>query len=65
MTGWKPFDSAPKDGTEFLAAYRINGSGSDIYEVIRYNIEYVYFEVAWDQNEDNDWDFWMPIPPLP
>lgn len=67
---WKPIETAPKDGTEFLAfgSYRYEGDDADtIY----------HYVVSYANNETHPWEIdgtqfgpkffshWMPLPPPP
>lgn len=60
--GWRPIESAPKDGSEFLAV-RSNGSG---YEVARWSeAEELFFDTS-SQFIVPEWlSHWQPLPSPP
>lgn len=69
--GWRPIDSAPKDGTPFLATLRIFNAQTK--EFMHHDTQVVWVDdetgelhpdcyFGWDLA---DCEFWMPIPPLP
>jgi hypothetical protein len=79
MSEWQPIETAPKDGTWFLAARR--GEGPDQYEIGAYDplmfAEYVEVEAGLFRKEmrpSYDWrgfnnfrrmTHWMPLPTPP
>ena len=59
--GWQPIETAPKDGTAFLACWL--GLGGQPFEVVNWDDEaneWIAFGHAVDRPTH-----WMPLPPLP
>lgn len=73
MNLWRTMDTAPRDGTEFLAASIPPGesAASVTMNVIRWDDHFGDGMFPWgmvegDRNYHKDWpDFWMPLPDPP
>jgi len=63
--GLQPIETAPRDGTVFLALYRDNGQMA--YALTHYRIERDGNEGWWDGNTPSEKApiHWMPLPPAP
>lgn len=61
---WKTIDSAPKDGSEFVAAYARQGF---VKTLARWNAIYGHWENQgnWLPGFSANATHWMPIPPMP
>lgn len=69
--GWMPIETAPRDGTRFLAAVRINCSdGTSLWERQSIYVDEESGIVFYDGGDDTgreltDYRFWQPLPEAP
>ncbi len=59
---WQPIGTAPKDGTQFLAAWR-SGAGDHDYDACSYREGVFATRLGYGCRVV--FTHWMPIPPLP
>lgn len=61
--GWRPIETAPKDGT-IIIVYRPNGSPNGYIPQVGY--DYWYKGMAWGRsNADTQPTLWQPLPAAP
>ena len=58
---WRPIETAPKDGTEFMG-YKPNGVGGEFIAACRWGV--VRGAVRWDWPYTPDPTHWQPLPKL-
>lgn len=61
---WQPMDTAPTDGTQFLAVQNLEEVFYQIVVVMHYE-EDIGFVVSWDHDTSLMPTYWMPLPNLP
>ena len=61
MSEWRPIETAPKDGTEFLSIYGLDDDGT--YWIIYWNG--AFFECVSSGHEISHATHWMPLPAAP
>ena len=59
--GWQPIETAPKDGTGFIAYSPTHG----IKTPVSWNKDYRRFDKNGYSSLKNDWTHWMPLPNPP
>lgn len=63
MSEWQPIETAPKDGTRFLAAEEWDIREGWLFVVAK--VRNGKFVVAWDNCDEIDPTHWMPLPAPP
>jgi hypothetical protein len=63
-TQWQPIETAPKDGTEFVAAYARQGF---VKQLVSYNTIHGHWQSKgeWEPGFTQNATHWMPLPPAP
>ena len=66
---WQPIETAPKDGTDVLLAYRVTDHDSDFYVSQGYFGDGCWYAlntaITPVQMDNQHPDFWMPLPESP
>lgn len=64
MSEWRPIETAPRDGTEILGAWRYGNRSQWFIEPVEYSEWTEGWSISWDHDDVNP-SHWMPMPDPP
>ena len=64
MSEWRDIESAPKDGTEFLA-YWDHGKEFPFMQPMKWSEAHGNFIITWDHDNNVCPEMWQPLPEPP